>query len=411
MLLFFAWWKRRRITGADLRATAAFFAVSLGLGLVTVWFQLHRAIGPEPLVLGGAGTRLAGAGHAVGCYLSRFIFPVELLPIYPRWTVDPTAYSAFVPWLVGGAMLYGLWSRRATWGRHVLLGGGCFLINLAPVLGFVPMSYLRISWVADHLAYLPLAGLAGLAAAGAGAVELRLPAWLHSYAFTGVVLVLGLFAVQAHRHADVFCSDEKFWTYLIERKTQTDLAHYNLGLIASRAGRTTEAIDHYQEALRIKPDYAEAHNNLGHSLAQAGRAQEAIDHYQEALRIKPDFAEVHYNLANVLSQLQRLPEATRHYQEALRIKPDYFEAHHNQANMLAQAGRLGEAMAEYEQALRIKPDFARAHCNLGNVLLQLGRLPEAILHYEQALQSQPDLAEARHNLEWAREQALPQEGR
>ena len=57
-----------------------------------------------------------------------------------------------------------------------------------------------------------------------------------------------------------------------------------------------EAIGHYEQALRIKPDYAEAHNNLGIALVQAGRMQEAIGHYEQALRIKPDYAEAHYNL-------------------------------------------------------------------------------------------------------------------
>jgi Flp pilus assembly protein TadD len=42
------------------------------------------------------------------------------------------------------------------------------------------------------------------------------------------------------------------------------------------AGRTSDAIDEYKEALRINPDYAEAHNDLGNALVQTGRASEAI---------------------------------------------------------------------------------------------------------------------------------------
>jgi Flp pilus assembly protein TadD len=44
-----------------------------------------------------------------------------------------------------------------------------------------------------------------------------------------------------------------------------------------------EAIAHFQRALEIKPDYAEAHKNLGIALAGAGRLDEAIGHYQKAL--------------------------------------------------------------------------------------------------------------------------------
>jgi tetratricopeptide (TPR) repeat protein len=62
-------------------------------------------------------------------------------------------------------------------------------------------------------------------------------------------------------------------------------------------GKVQEAISHWDQALRLKPDYALAHNNLGNALLQAGRVQEAIGHYEQALRIKPDLVQAQTNLA------------------------------------------------------------------------------------------------------------------
>ena len=67
-----------------------------------------------------------------------------------------------------------------------------------------------------------------------------------------------------------------------------------------QAGRVGEAIGHFEQALRIKPDYAEAHCNLGVALEQAGRPQDAIGHYEQALRLNPDLAEAR----NALARLQ-----------------------------------------------------------------------------------------------------------
>jgi len=65
------------------------------------------------------------------------------------------------------------------------------------------------------------------------------------------------------------------------------------------AGRVPEAIGHYEQALRIKPDYAQAHYNLAAALERVGRVQEAIQHYQQALRSKPDLTEARNALARL----------------------------------------------------------------------------------------------------------------
>ena len=69
---------------------------------------------------------------------------------------------------------------------------------------------------------------------------------------------------------------------------------------------TEEAIDYYKEAIRIRPDYAEAHSNLGNALFQKGEMKEAIDYYKEALKLKPDLVAAQKNLETALLRLQEL---------------------------------------------------------------------------------------------------------
>ena len=179
-------------------------------------------------------------------------------------------------------------------------------------------------------------------------------------------------------------------------------AHGDLGIALAQTGKIEEAIAHYQQALRINPDFVEAHYNLGLALVQQGRLQEAISHWEQALRLKPDFAEAHYNLGLALVQQSRLQEAISHWEQALRLKPDLAEAHYNLGLALEQTGRVQEAIQHYEQALRINPDYAVAHYNLGVALEQAGRMPEAIQHYEQALRIKPDFVEAQNAVARAR---------
>ena len=61
--------------------------------------------------------------------------------------------------------------------------------------------------------------------------------------------------------------------------------HYGFARALAGAGRLDEAIAHYEQALRLAPDFAEAHSDLALALRQAGRMSEADAHYQEATRL------------------------------------------------------------------------------------------------------------------------------
>ena len=110
-----------------------------------------------------------------------------------------------------------------------------------------------------------------------------------------------------------------------------------------RKGQIDEAIRQYQEAIRLKPDYAEAHNNLGVALGGKGQMDEAIRQFQEAIRLKPDYAEAHYNLGLALGRKGQTDEAIRHFEAALKARPDYPEAHNYLGVVFYQQGRTGEA--------------------------------------------------------------------
>ena len=366
MLLLYCWWKRGHVTGQELKRMIPYGAIAVTLGLITIYFQNHGGQGENPFELGGFVTRLIGVGTTIFFYLDKFILPINLLPIYPRWTLDLPSFLQVLALPALAVLLFGLWTQREGWGRHALFGFGFFLLNLLPVLGLVNMRYFNISWVADHLVYLPMIGLVGLVVVGSEQLHERLSPSRYLFAFgaISIVTVIELLLWQSHNYARQFNNAVTLWSYTVQYNPRAWLAHNNLGDALMHRERMSEAIEQFEQALKIKPDSADVHNNLAIALAQKGRVSEAIEQFEQALKIKPDNGYAHNNLGTVLIMAGRMWEAIGQLEQALKIKPDYAEAHNNLGEAFARTGRVSEAIGQFQQALKIKPDYAVARDNL-----------------------------------------------
>jgi len=334
------------------------------------------------------GARMANALVSYVSYIGKMIWPHRLAVFYPYPVVLPT-------WQVAGAglllvcvsSLVILAARRRP---YLMVGWLWYLGTLVPVIGLVQVGYQAM---ADRYTYVPLIGLFVMIAMG-------VPDILSRWRYRRIVMVvsasllLATFMVITWLQVRYWQNGVTLFEHSLGVTANNSLGHYNLGVALAGRGKTQEAISHYTEALRIKPDYAEAQNNLGVNFYYQGKTQEAISHYTEALRIKPDYAEAHYNLGVALVDQGKTQEAIAHYTEALRIKPDNSEAQNNLGVALANQGKTQEAIAHFSDALRTKPDNAVAHKNLGIALVLQGKTQEAIAHFSDALRIKPDYAVA-----------------
>jgi len=87
--------------------------------------------------------------------------------------------------------------------------------------------------------------------------------------------------------------------------------------------RYDEAVAHYTELIRIRPDHAIAHNSLGKALRAQGRNKRASRHFLRALELGLEWRQTHYDVANLLRQRGALPGAIQHYRRTLQIDPGH----------------------------------------------------------------------------------------
>ncbi len=328
VLLLCIWWERGCWKRTDIVRIVPFFGLAVGLSALTIIEQRGQILraGTTEWQLGPA-ERLVVAGKIIWFYAAKVVWPVRLTFVYPRWEVDASSLWSLVPTLALVVVGVTLWRCRSrAWCRAALFGGGFFVVALFPVLGFLDVFYFRYSFVADHFQYLACIGLISLAVSAGTAICERAGQWGRDLGTLAAAIVLLILGVSTWKQARIYKNPETLWGDTLTKNPQCWMAHNNLGLTLESLGRAQEAIGHFEQALHLRPDYAELQCNLGLALAQAGRIPEAIEHLQQALRLRPDFAEAHCNLGIALRQAGRIPEAIEHFQQALRIKPDLTQA-------------------------------------------------------------------------------------
>ncbi|HET9697530.1 MAG TPA: tetratricopeptide repeat protein [Terriglobales bacterium] len=144
-------------------------------------------------------------------------------------------------------------------------------------------------------------------------------------------------------------------------------AHYNLAAMMMSEGRTREAIRHYEEAVKIRPEHAVANNSLGAALMAKGDTQAAVPYFEQALQVRPDYFDAHYNLGLAEIGSGRLSAALEQFSAAEKLSPQDANVQANYGAALAQAGKLKEATEHLEKALALNPENRDARENLEEV--------------------------------------------
>jgi len=172
-------------------------------------------------------------------------------------------------------------------------------------------------------------------------------------------------------------------------------------------GQLQQALSESNQMLEQFPNSVVLYNISGASNAGLMQFDAAIESYKQALKIKPDYAEAYYNMGVALNDQGNPEAAIESYKQVLKIKPDYVEAYNNMGVALNDQGNPEAAIESFKQAINIKPDYAEAYYNLSLLHLLRGNLEEGFKYHEWRLKiKKPTAALARTHLIWDGEKSL-----
>ncbi|MGC1297874.1 MAG: protein kinase [Alloacidobacterium sp.] len=108
-----------------------------------------------------------------------------------------------------------------------------------------------------------------------------------------------------------------------------------------------------------------------------GKTDEALDYFDRALRLDPENPDVLLYRAHTFRDLNRWADEEKAYRDLLKVRPNYWPAYDELGWVLSRQARYKEAAAAFEAASIAAPGVALPLANLSTMYLELGKLEDA----------------------------------
>lgn len=347
-----------------IREKLLFFGITATAAIIAYSAQKYGggldSLNPYPL-----SDRIANALISYSLYIWKMIWPQNLAVFYPFPDTLPAwqIMAATLALVVITALAIRSIKKRP----YFIVGWLWYLGTLVPVIGLVKIGDFAM---ADRYTYVPLIGLFIIISWG---VPELLRKWRGKTLALPLValVVLASFAAVTRVQIRSWANSIVLYQHAIQVTRNNFLAHYALGDILAAEGKFDEAISHFAEAVRSRPDKATLQNNLGRALASQGMFDEALPHLTAALQIKKNFAEAHYNIGIALAAKRRYPEAIDHLTSALKLyltskqlphstKKIGLSEHFKQGNAYQNSKKIDKAIDQYTRALTVPSEYIPA---------------------------------------------------
>jgi protein O-mannosyl-transferase len=367
--------------------------VLLGLMmLISVWWGVYVTSTEVsyPGILPPLQYRPLLAAGAIFFYLGKFLCPYRLVPIYPRWDVTSEAWVFACLLLLLFAAVAVLIYNRNRIDRLILWGLMFFLINILPVSGLVSFGYMSHSFVADHLLYLPMVGLAVAVARGIEIIFERVetrPRYRYIALAAGyaVITVWGVLAV---RQTLLWRDPGALWEETLKVTTTSPTVYCNFGTVYVEKGEWEKALHFFQKAVELAPGMDLAYLNMGKIYHRMGHKDKVREMFQIALALNPENMNALALVATTLREDGKVTEAIGLLNEAIARHPDP-TLMSELGTCYRDAGRQQDALEVFDKAIRLQPLFPDPYTGKALILLTRGDTDNAIPLLKQSVALEP----------------------
>ncbi len=138
------------------------------------------------------------------------------------------------------------------------------------------------------------------------------------------------------------------------------------------------------------PSSPNNHNNLGDVYGRQGDKLRAVQEFQTAIDLKPNYADAYHNMANAYRELGQMDKALQDYNKAATLNPNLWQSYQNIAAIYFGEKKYDLALKSIQKAIQINPKNINLYLNMGVVYLTSGNREKAKETFQNILNADPN---------------------
>lgn len=355
---------RKILSPKVLLEKAPFIVIALIFGAVAILAQKsNNALNPLDLAY---YNQIPLAFYGLSVYILKAILPLNLSAFYP-YPLDALGSLPFVYWLfllIIPVFFFAFRYLIKKENKLLVLGLGFFIVNIFSVLQFIPVGE---AIVADRYTYIALIGLFFmLAIVFNKLIEQKKKLKIIVYGFS--IIYVFLLLILTHNRTKVWENSLSVWNDILEKNPHTPFALNNRASIKFKAKEYEAAINDLEKVIEIVPQHYQAITRCGLAKERSGNQKEALENYNQALKINSNYVEAYLNRSTLLFKMKKYEKSLEDCNKAIELSPSV-KSYTNRGLIKYQMKNVEGALSDMKKATEIDPENPESYFSRGSINL------------------------------------------
>ena len=178
--------------------------------------------------------------------------------------------------------------------------------------------------------------------------------------------------------------------------------YYHKGNVYFEKSNYEKAIENYNMAIILNPNFSEAYFSRGLSYYNLKNFTKSARDYTKSMELDPNNPVIYNNRGDAYYRKQEFDKSIKDYDKALTLNPRYLKAYYNRGLAYACKQNYETAIEDFNKVVELNPNFSEAYHVRGLAYDYMNQLDKALEDYDKSIELNPNFAEAKQHRDLAK---------